>query len=800
MKADHEFYRRDVFRGDVRLSLIDLCPAEYQRTMVFIHGFGGNATFWEHQLAFFCDQWRVVSLDLRGHGASDAPDSEYTIDEMVGDVIFVLRKLGIERCTLVAHSFGGALASEIVTRYPDLIDRLVLVGTVADFRLNALLRFALTLPPALAEPIRARFPRQLSAPAHVLKKMYHHSMEKWQGKRVLSKVQTPSLVIYGHRDIVFPQHSYEAVAHLMPNASSVIIPVSAHMVMLERPDAVNRAIARFLETSVSWRETKQKREEEKPWFRHYEEGVSRSVSLPQRPLHSFLEHSSHRFPNNTALIFYGRKTSYAQLEEKVTRIANALLEIGLEKGTRVFLLLPTCPQFVMCYYGILKAGCVAVCSNPIFSSEEVVRQVHDSGARVMITLARFESLASEVASKTRLQAVILTRMRDYLPLRMRLVHREATPIKNATMLEHLLSQASPHNPRIEVNPEELALIQYTGGTTDVPKGSMLSHRNLVANTIQIRHWITDGRDGKETFLSVLPFSHVYGMTSCMNLAVTMAGTMVLLPTFNTQEVLSSIKKYHPTLFPGIPTMYIAISNFPHVRRFGISSIRACVSGAAPLPVEVQESFEKLTKGKIVEGYGLTEASPVTHVNPLYGMRKAGSIGVPLPGTDARIVDMSTGESLPFGKEGELCIRGPQVMAGYWNAPDETAKVLADGWLHTGDIATMDEDGYFYIIDRKKDMILAGDYNVFPRDVEEILYEHPKILEAAVAGIPPEQKKQMVKAFVVLKKGEKATDEEIIRFCKDRLSEHKVPQQIEFKDALPKTFVGKVLRRLLTEEK
>jgi len=800
MKADYEFYRRDVFRGDVRLSLIDLCPAEYQRTMVFIHGFGGNATFWEHQLAFFCDQWRVVSLDLRGHGASDAPDSEYTIDEMVGDVIFVLRELDIERCTLVAHSFGGALASEIVARYPDLVDRLVLIGTVADFRLNALLRFALTLPPALAEPIRARFPRQLSAPAHVLKKMYHHSMEKWQGKRVLSNVQTPSLVIYGHRDMVFPQYSYEAVARLMPNASSVIIPVSAHMVMLERPDAVNRAITRFLETSVSWRETKQKREEEKPWFRHYEKGVSRSVSLPQRPLHSFLEHSSHRFPNNTALIFYGRKTSYAQLEEKATRIANALLKIGLEKGTRVFLLLPTCPQFVMCYYGILKAGCVAVCSNPIFSSEEVVRQVHDSGAQVMITLARFESLASEVASKTRLQAVILTRMRDYLPLRMRLVHREATPIENATMLEHLLSQASPHNPRIEVNPGDLALIQYTGGTTDVPKGSMLSHRNLVANTIQIRHWITDGRDGKETFLSVLPFSHVYGMTSCMNLAVTMAGTMVLLPTFNTQEVLSSIKKYHPTLFPGIPTMYIAINNFLHVRRFGISSIRACVSGAAPLPVEVQESFEKLTKGKIVEGYGLTEASPVTHVNPLYGMHKAGSIGVPLPGTDARIVDMTTGESLPFGKEGELCVRGPQVMAGYWNAPDETARVLADGWLHTGDIATMDEDGYFYIIDRKKDMILAGDYNVFPRDVEEILYEHPKILEAAVAGIPPEQKKQMVKAFVVLKKGEKATDEEIIRFCKDRLSEHKVPQQIEFKDALPKTFVGKVLRRLLTEEK
>jgi long-chain acyl-CoA synthetase len=366
-------------------------------------------------------------------------------------------------------------------------------------------------------------------------------------------------------------------------------------------------------------------------------------------------------------------------------------------------------------------------------------------------------------------------------------------------LADLLARASPEPPNVEVAPEDLALIQYSTGTTDIPKGVMLTHFNLVANTTQVRHWLTDIEEGNERIVAVLPFSHSYGMTAAMNVGIAIAATLILLPTFSTREVLNVIKKYRPTMFPGVPTMYVAINQYPGVRRFGLQSIRACVSGAAPLPVEVQEEFEKLTRGKLVEGYGLTEASPVTHANPIYGQRKTGSIGIPLPDTDAKIVDLQTGADAPSGTIGELAVRGPQVMRGYWNRPDDTAHVLRDGWLFTGDLARMDEDGYFQIIDRKKDMILAGTYNIYPRDIEEVLYENPKVLEVAVAGVPPEGKEQIVKAYVVLRKGEMATPEEFIEFCRARLADYAVPHLIEFRDQLPKTFVGKVFKRKLEEK-
>jgi long-chain acyl-CoA synthetase len=350
-----------------------------------------------------------------------------------------------------------------------------------------------------------------------------------------------------------------------------------------------------------------------------------------------------------------------------------------------------------------------------------------------------------------------------------------------------------------MQPEDLALIQYSSGTTDAPKGVMLTHANIVADTTQVRHWITDIDEGDERMLCVLPFSHSYGMTAALNVGISIAATLILLPTFSTREVLQVIARYRPTLFPGVPTMYVAINHYPKVRRYGLKSIRACVSGAAPLPLEVQEEFEKLTRGKLVEGYGLTEAGPVTHANPIYGARKTGTIGVPLPDTEAKIVDMQTGADAPIGSIGELVIRGPQVMRGYWNRPDETAQVLKEGWLYTGDVAKADEDGYFQIIDRKKDMILAGAFNVYPRDVEEVLYENPKVLEVSVAGVPPEGGEQSVKAYVVLRKGEMATPEEFIEFCRMRLADYAVPHLVEFREQLPKTFVGKVFKRKLAEE-
>ncbi|HET7010889.1 MAG TPA: AMP-binding protein, partial [Anaerolineales bacterium] len=355
-------------------------------------------------------------------------------------------------------------------------------------------------------------------------------------------------------------------------------------------------------------------------------------------------------------------------------------------------------------------------------------------------------------------------------------------------------------PEVPRRTEDPAVVQYTGGTTAAPKGVMLSHRNLVANALQMRHWLPDAREGREVILSVVPFSHIYGLTAAMMVPVSLAGAMVILPTFVTEEVLQAIRRYRPTLFPGVPTMYTAINDFPRVRRYGVGSIRACISGAAPLPIEVQEAFERMTRGRLVEGYGLTEASPATHANPLSGLRKVGSIGVPLPSTEAKIVDLATGRDLPEGKIGELAVRGPQVMLGYWNHPKSTREALTrGGWLLTGDLARQDADGYFQIIARKKEMILAGRYQVFPRDVEEVLYEHPKVREAAVVGVQaPRFPLQRVKAYVVLRHGEEASESELIALCRRRLESYAVPWKIEFVHELPKSFVGKVLRRVLIE--
>jgi long-chain acyl-CoA synthetase len=364
----------------------------------------------------------------------------------------------------------------------------------------------------------------------------------------------------------------------------------------------------------------------------------------------------------------------------------------------------------------------------------------------------------------------------------------------------MLASSSEDAPQASVGAEDLALLQYTGGTTGVPKGVMLTHRNLVANTLQCRAWMPSLRDGQEVFLGVIPFFHVYGMTACMNLAVATGGTMVLLPRFATKDVLRTIVKSRSTIFIGVQAMYVAINNFPDVGRYDLSSIRICISGAGPLHAEVQERFETLTGGKVVEGFGLSEASPVTHVTPIFGRRKKGTIGLPLPDTDARIVDLESGtRELPVGEAGELIVRGPQVMQGYWHRPEESAAVLRNGWLHTGDIATVDDDGYFAIVDRKKDMIKTKGENVYPREVEEVLFRHPKIKDAVVVGVPEEFMGEMIKAYVVLKDGATATEDEIIEYCGRDLAKFKTPKAVEFRSELPRTMVGKVLRRVLLDE-
>ena len=549
---------------------------------------------------------------------------------------------------------------------------------------------------------------------------------------------------------------------------------------------------------------------ERPWLKSYEDGVPHSIKYPGLPLHTILSASAVEFPDKTAIIFYGKKISYGDLNRWANRLANAIMALGVKRGDRVGLMLPNLPQALIGYYGILKAGAIVVEISPLYVEKEIEQQIADSGAETIIALDIFYPRIEPVMKKVCLRAVILAGVQDYLPLFLKLLYpvkakkegqwikvEKAKPVYD---FKGLIMTSKDSDPCVDVSQDDTALLQYTGGTTGIPKGVVLTHRNVVANLLQCANWIPTLKKGGEVFLGVIPFFHVYGMTVCMNLCIYLASTIVILPKFKVEEVLKSIDRHNISVFIGIQAMYVAINNYQRTERYNLSHINVCISGAGPLHAEVQERFESLTGGKLVEGYGLTEASPVTHCNPIYGNRKKGSIGFPFPDTDARIVDPLDGKKeLPVGEIGELVVKGPQVMKGYWMRPDETSAVLKDGWLYTGDLARMDEEGYFYIAERKKDMIKTGGENVYPREVEEALFRHPKIKEAVVVGIPDEFRGELIKAYIVLKDGESADEEEIIDLCKRELASFKVPRALEFRKELPKTLVGKVLRRVLLEE-
>jgi long-chain acyl-CoA synthetase len=543
----------------------------------------------------------------------------------------------------------------------------------------------------------------------------------------------------------------------------------------------------------------------RPWLRHYEPTVKPHLRYPKITLPQMLEQTAEKFPKNTALIYFNNLITYTQLLDHVNRLASGLQALGVKKGDRVALMTPNCPQFVTSYFGIMQAGATVVATSPLYTPREAEHQWRDSGAETVIVDRRLYPVVKAVREKLPLKNVILTGIRDYYPAHF------ATLQKSLRHTSHITHHASGlyrwdeliRNPKSEIRnrltPSDLACLQYTGGTTGTSKGAMLTQANMVINTHQAVHWLMRGQASQETFVCALPLFHIYAMTVVMLASVLSGSTNILLPRFELKAALNIVRKYHPTLFHGVPTMYVAFNNAPNVEGYGFHSLKCCMSGGAPLPVEVQQKFEALTGGKLVEGYGLTETSPVTHTNPLFGARKVGSIGVPIPDTDAKIVDLETGtRDLPVGEIGEVVIRGPQVMKGYWNKPEETANALRNGWLYTGDIGKMDEDGFFYIVDRKKDMIIAGGFNVYPREVEEVLFEHPKIKEAAVIGVPDAYRGETVKAFVVPQDGATLTPDEIIAFCRERLAAYKVPRLIEFRDALPKTGVGKYLRRALRE--
>jgi long-chain acyl-CoA synthetase len=539
---------------------------------------------------------------------------------------------------------------------------------------------------------------------------------------------------------------------------------------------------------------------ERPWLKFYEKGVPPHIDYPRIPLYQVLDDTAKEFPDLDAVIFQGQRIKYRELAEWTRNLASGLHQIGIKKGQRVAIMLANCPQYIVAYYAILKVGGVVVNVNPMYVERELEFQLRDAGAQTIIAARDLLSRLEAVQAKIPLKTIILTDLDEHVRGE---GSREQMPAGGPGIYEYaeLLKKGKSKAPRsVSVDPDEVALLQYTGGTTGFSKGAMLTHYNLVSDVVQCVSWNVGAERGRERMLAVLPFFHVYGMTVTMNEAIYLAATIILLPRFQVDDCLEAINTYQPTRFPGVPTMYIAIINHPKVKGYNISSIKVCSSGSAPMPVEALKKFEELTGGKISEGYGLTEASPVTHANPFSGQRKIGSIGLPRPDTDAKIVDLETGaKDLPPGEEGELCIRGPQVMKGYWNRPEESAKSLRRGWLYTGDIAKMDEEGYFYIVDRKKDMIICGGYNVYPREVEETLYLNPKVLEASVLGIPDPYRGETVKAFIVLKPGKKATGEEMIEFCRENLARFKVPTVIEFRDELPKSHVGKVLKKVLREE-
>ena len=542
----------------------------------------------------------------------------------------------------------------------------------------------------------------------------------------------------------------------------------------------------------------------KPWLAHYEKGVPEHVEYETVCLPDYLKRSAEAFPDKMALTFQGYTVSFAKLDEMVDRLAACLTDFGVKQGDSVAILLPNVIPCVVAYYAILRIGAITVMNNPLYSDRELEHQFNDSGAKVLITLDLLGNRMIDLRPKTRIKQILYTSIGDYLPfpknLLFPLVGKKkglAADVKAADDLykwKTTLAQYAPNPPRVTLNYDDVAMYQYTGGTTGVSKGVMLTHANLSKQVQHVGAWFPAfGSD--EIMLGALPFFHVFGLSTAMNLAIYKGWGHILVPKPQPPQLLEAISKFKPTFAPLVPTMYIGMLEHPDIEKTDLTSIKGCFSGSAPLPIEVISEFEKKTGAVIVEGFGMTESTPVTHINPFKGQRKVGSVGVPISDTVCRIVDLDDGVTdVPVGETGELIVKGPQVMKGYWNRPDATAETVTDGWLHTGDIAKMDEDGYFYIVDRKKDMIISGGYNVYPRDIEEVYFEHPKVMEATAIGVPHPKRGEAVKIFVVLKEGQTATAEEMLEYCQDKLAKYKWPTEVEFRGELPKTNVGKVLKK------
>ena len=550
----------------------------------------------------------------------------------------------------------------------------------------------------------------------------------------------------------------------------------------------------------------------KPWLDLYPAEIPKTLDYERIPLQEFLTRSSAKYPDKTAIHFLGKDITYKEFHQSALKFANYLTTIGVVKGDRVAIMLPNCPQSAIAYYGILYIGAIVVQTNPLYTEREVAYQMVDSGAKAIISLDILFPRISKIVKETQLEHVIITGIKDYLPFPKNMIYpfiqKKEHGIK--VKVEHrgmnhlfteIMKSAKPDPVSYQFDyDEDIALLQYTGGTTGPPKGVMLTHANLISNVKMCDAWLYKCNDGEEVVMGILPFFHVYGMTTVLILSVMQGNKMVLIPKFDFETALKTIDKQKPTLFPGAPTIYIGLLNHPDLAKYDLSSIKACISGSAALPVEIQEKFEKITGGRLVEGYGLTETSPVAHSNFVWSEERVkGSIGVPWPDTDSCILGPDSTEPLVNGEIGEIAIKGPQVMKGYWNRPEDTKQTFRDGWFMTGDLGYMDDKGYFYVVDRKKDIIIASGFNIYPREIEEVLYEHEAILECVVAGIPDPYRGETVKAYIVLKQGATVTEEELDKHCRENLASFKIPRLYEFRTELPKTAVGKILRRALVDE-
>ncbi|HOG08254.1 MAG TPA: long-chain fatty acid--CoA ligase [Syntrophales bacterium] len=549
--------------------------------------------------------------------------------------------------------------------------------------------------------------------------------------------------------------------------------------------------------------------QEKPWLKSYEKGVPEFVKYEDLCMPELLDRSTQQFPNNTALIFQGTTITFSVLKDMVDRFAACLADFGVKKGDAVALLLPNTIPCVVAYYAILRIGGIVVMNNPLYSDVELEHQFNDSGSKVLVTLDALANRMVALRPKTKIKQIVWTCIGDYLSPVKRVLGRwlkkypfgDVNPAPDVYRWKDCLAKYAPNPPKPKLSFDEIAMYQYTGGTTGVSKGVMLTHGNLSKQIQQIVAWFPKFEKGKEIMLGALPYFHVFGLSTAMNLSVAQAWAQILVPRPQPEPLLEAIAKFRPTFAPLVPTMYIGMLNHPGIKDVDMSCIKGAFSGSAPLPVEVIHDFEKMTGAVIVEGFGMTETTPVTHINPFAGgARKVGSVGVPISDTECRIVDLEDGvKDMPIGERGELIVKGPQIMLGYKGKPEETANTLKDGWIYTGDIATMDEDGYCYIVDRKKDMIISGGYNVYPRDIDEVYYENPKVQEACSIGIPDAKRGENVKLFIVLKEGETATQEEMIEYGKTKLAAYKLPTEVEFRKELPKTNVGKILRKELRAE-